>query len=281
MTNKKNNQFESFLNLKELPDDLMISTMTITCSIKTEFNVENIGKYIEISDKDIMGVIYSDDEKYHRIVKSLIKKKKKKKKKKKEKKTFYNQVTLKMKSSKKDKPVNVKLFRNGSIQMTGCKCIEDCILVLKILCDKLKEEKYVLYKEEEKIEKKEFVSNKEILEIENIENVKVVMINSNFNIGFKIDREELYKILLNEKIVATYEPCVHACVNIKYNTEKEINKKNIISIFVFESGAIIITGAKKKRDIVEAYKFITNKLKDNFNKIIKTDINKLIEELMN
>ena len=73
------------------------------------------------------------------------------------------------------------------------------------------------------------------------------------NIGFLINRENLFDLLTKANIRCTYEPCIHACVNIKYNYKN----KETISIFVFESGSIIITGAKTKNHIIEAYKFIT------------------------
>jgi hypothetical protein len=49
-----------------------------------------------------------------------------------------------------------------------------------------------------------------------------------------------------------------------------------ISIFVFESGAIIITGAKMRDHIVQAYKFITKKLFEHYNNIIKEEIDGLL-----
>ena len=48
---------------------------------------------------------------------------------------------------------------------------------------------------------------------------KIDMINSNFSVNYLINREILYNILLNNKVNCRYEPCIHACVNIKYSIE--------------------------------------------------------------
>ena len=52
------------------------------------------------------------------------------------KKLFYNQVTIILKYD--DRCVNVKLFGNGSLHLTGCKSIEDGEFVTKSIYTKLK-----------------------------------------------------------------------------------------------------------------------------------------------
>ena len=111
------------------------------------------------------------------------------------------------------------------------------------------------------------------MNVNNIYNIKIVMINSNFKMKFKIDRENLYQIVNDKKIECSYEPCTHACVNIKY-IYKNIKK---ISIFVFESGAIIITGANNSDHILEAYNFINELLKNNYKNILLQDATKFID----
>jgi TATA-box binding protein (TBP) (component of TFIID and TFIIIB) len=160
--------------------------------------------------------------------------------------------------------------------MTGCKSIDDCISVLHTLCYEFKRVKAIVDPDTmNKIILKPFVSNMELSTIENVENIKIRMINSNFNIGFLVNRQQLYKILLKEKIDCTFEPCVHACVNVKYNYKDS----KIISIFVFESGAIIITGAENRDHIMRAYEYITKKLYDNYNKISKKNMEYLLQKI--
>ena len=57
--------------------------------------------------------------------------------------------------------------------------------------------------------------------------------------------------------------------NKNKNKENESmnNKKNcvIVSIFCFQQGTVIITGARSLTQIEDTYKFITNIFKENFN----------------
>lgn len=118
------------------------------------------------------------------------------------------------------------------------------------------------------------MTNPENVNVSDIYNFKIRMINSNFHIGFLINRENLYELLSKGGIRCSFEPCIHACVNIKYNYKN----KDTISIFVFESGSIVITGAKSKNHIVDAYKFITKVLYENYDNIVKNDIDKFLEK---
>ena len=262
-------KFKPFENLDDLPSDLRISTITVTCKLDTVFHVDNIGKYIDLTPTGIISIKHGRDVSCNRSLEVI--KRRRTKKEKKPKKVFYNQATVEV-YSKYKKKTNVKLFNNGSIQMTGCISRANCIDVLIKLFNEFKRLKTIVDpKSMKKLIAKPFVGDISKVDISKIQDLSIRMINSNFNVGFKIDREKLYKLLLKQKIDCSYEPCVHACVNIKYNY-KDIST---ISIFVFESGAIIITGAKERDHIIQAYKFITKKLFENYNIIIKEEIDEL------
>lgn len=263
-TSKINKKILLDIDLDMLPEDVSISTMTIACKIDTEFNVTNISKYIDMKYNSIVLVKHGniEDKTTNR---SLITKKQSTQKNRKKKKAFYNQVTILVKT-KKTKNYNVKLFTNGAIQMTGCKSIEGVVDVLTKIFTELKIVKAIIDYKMNKVIEKPFVSNPDILDIKNLYNVKICMINSNFSIGFNIDRENLFEILLSDKIECSYDPNIHACVNIKYE-----HSEKTISIFVFESGAIIITGARTCPQIIEAYTFINKYLLKNYNNIHKNN----------
>lgn len=250
-------QIKPLIELNILPDDLRISTITITCRFDTLFNLENIEKYMKDSKKMyIKPSVYKENKK--RPYKS-----------------FYNQITLKIASIYKTNgnPTNVKIFNNGAIQMTGCTNSNNFIEVLTILCKELTKVRAILEpKKMEHIIRKPFITNPKNVGMTKILDFRIRMINSNFNIGFSIDREAFYEKLLSEYIECSYEPCVHACVNIKYNY-RDISK---VSIFVFESGAIIITGAKSKSEMTDAYAFITTKIYDNYKQIVKNKISDIL-----
>ncbi len=94
------------------------------------------------------------------------------------------------------------------------------------------------------------------------------MINSNFVYPNKIDRLKLFNLLNSESKECRYDPSNHAPVNIKFNC---VDKS--ISIFVFEKGSILITGAKNCGHILEGYEFINKYLLNNHKKIVKSSIN--------
>ena len=266
-------KIEPFLNLTDLPAEVDISTITVTCSFDTTFILENIGKYMQLSAGRVIYIKYGNGSD---SIRTLIPLKKRAKKKKKPKVAFFNQATVKIISSykKKNKPTNVKLFKNGSMQLTGCISIENFVEVLTILCEELCKVRAIL--EPVKMKKmiiKPFVGSPKNLDVTKVNKINIRMINSNFKIGFNVDRDELYQVLLNDDVECTYEPCVHACVNIKYYH----NKKDKVSIFVFESGAIIITGGKSKDHVKAAYDFITKKLFDNYKQVVKTDIDAVLK----
>jgi TATA-box binding protein (TBP) (component of TFIID and TFIIIB) len=241
----------SELDFTKLPEGVTISTMTVTCKLGSIIYLENVSKYF---DNEKIKLTWDD-------------KKKNKKKKKKVRTNFFNQKTVKIVPTE-NKHINVKIFKNGSVQMTGCKNINNSYEVINILLNELKNEKALL--ENGKIIEKPYTEHQDNLQISDF---KIVMINSNFKVLYSIDREVLYDILLEKDILCTYEPCIHACVNIKYKYDE--NKK--ISIFVFQSGSIIITGANNVLHIIAAYNFIMDILNNNKDKIVK----KNLEDLLN
>jgi TATA-box binding protein (TBP) (component of TFIID and TFIIIB) len=239
-----------------LPDDITINTMTIICDTNIEFNIKNISSYIDTS------FIH----------------KKKVKKIKKNKKSFFNQVTLcVMVESKKEKPVNLKLFSNGSMQMTGCKTIDNALDTLEKMFSELRKVKGVLDKNSLKIVDKPFCDNIEFLNYGGIKNIRVEMIVSKFTYPCKINRPLLFELLQIEHIECKYDPELHASVDLKILFDE---KK--ISVFIFEKGSIVITGARNCKQVEHAYNFINTFLLKNHKVISKknlgqNDIEKYLE----
>jgi len=269
MIQTKNHKIDTEFDLKNLPSELKISTMTITCNLNSKIDIQNVSKYIDLSFGNIVCI------KADSVIRTLIKLKRKNKNKNSKKKPnecFHNQATLIIEVGNK-KTINTKVFKNGAIQMTGCKSIEDLIISLKVLCQELQKKKAIYDKDLKQIIRRPFVSDHGNVNIESICNFKIRMINSNFHIDFLINRENLFELLKKKNIQCIYEPCIHACVNIKYNYKNQ----DTVSIFVFESGSIIITGAKNRQHIISAYEFITKILYENYEKIVKNNIDVFLE----
>ena len=98
-----------------MENDLRISTITSVLKLSQKIDLEKVYKGIPISDKYIPYIEYGCNNAPRGFSeKSLIKKRKKKKKK-----IFYNQSTIHVMHD--GKLMNVKLFNNGRIQITGLK----------------------------------------------------------------------------------------------------------------------------------------------------------------
>ncbi len=136
---------------------------------------------------------------------------------------------------------------------------------------------------ENKITEVVYYDKKKDLTIFDIYKVKVGLVNTNFNINFSIDRDKLFKKLkedMSQKkfpsiftIDPKYDPNRHACVNIQLfvlDPKLNITVKSV-SIFVFEKGSIIITGAKNLKQFMTAYNFINTYLLSNYFNISSND----------
>jgi TATA-box binding protein (TBP) (component of TFIID and TFIIIB) len=274
-----NIEFKDFINVKEneidnLPNGVSISTMCASCKLGTEINILNIEKYLPLDQDDILCV-KMNDEKNRTLIPEKKKNKREKKNAKPKKKVnhFYNQITVVIRidsgtiqSWDDVHKINLKLFKNGSIQMSGCKTLKSINIVLNKLLIKLKEVKARI--EDNKIVEKKFIDKTELL---GINNFKIDMINSNYKVNMQIDRSKLFSLLLKKKIKASFEPCIRACVIIKQTPEIDNDEQKEISIFVFQKGNIIITGARRKSHILSAYKYINNILVTHSDDISKKD----------
>ena len=87
----------------------------------------------------------------------------------------------------------------------------------------------------------------------------------------QIDRSKLFHLLLKKKIKTSYEKCIRACVIVKYTPKKMNEEEKEVSIFIFEKGNIIITGARNLSHIVDSYEYINNILLEHIEDVIKTD----------
>jgi len=278
-------EFTDYLNVDDveinnLPAGISVSTMCASCKLNTRLNIPNIEKYLQLNSDDILTVKMNKERMRTLIaIKNKPKRVKKSESKSKQKDTsknhFYNQITVvvrvgqgQCKDLNEAPKINMKLFRNGSVQMSGCKSIKNINIALNKLISKLKEVKAKI--EDGKICEKEFIEESENITVKDF---KVDMINSNYQVAMQIDRDKLYNLLLKKKIKSSYEPCIRACVIIKYVPIKENNEQKEVSVFVFQKGNIIITGARSKSHIISAYNYMNEILLTHTDEIIKKDEN--------
>ena len=232
-------------------ENLNVSTITAISKISSNIDLKAIYDKIPINEY-IPFIEYGHGFEPRGFSKKLLKKTRKKK----VRKIFYNQSTIHVVHD--NKIVNVKLFNNGKLQLTGLKneergrdLIEELIIYFK---------KYSILEED--------VS---------ILDYKIVLINSDFDLGIEVNREALHREIINAGLYSSYEPCIYPGVNIKYFINENISngicncsllcdgkgradgdgecKK--VTVAVFKSGKTIITGGQNRGQLVQAYNFIT------------------------
>ena len=197
--------------------DYKISTMTTTGTINTKIDLKTLYDYIEVVDKESVnnGIIYIEynQNKFDVLTKGEKMKKDPKNRKNKPKKRFQNQTTMIIKVDKSF--TNLKLFKNGNIQMTGVKNE----IVGKEAIDTLLEEIKKIYQKDKTI-----VDEFDRLENKNFE---INLINTDFKINKKLKREELHKLMITKyNIISSYEPCIYPGVKIQYFYNQENLKKD-------------------------------------------------------
>lgn len=241
-----------------------ISTITVTGSINIDVSLDNL--YTSLSTHTPKEISYLEFGKNKYDLQTSGHKLSKNKTKVEKKKRFDNQLTIVMHYN--ENKYNMKLFKNGNIQITGVKDIEKgkyAIDYLIFIIKNLKQEEDSIVCDVSKIENK---------------NYKVRLINSDFRVNFEIRLDYLFKVITQKyKIICSYEPCIYPGAKIEYyypnngyckcttfcNGKSSECKK--ITIAVFQSGCVIITGANTKEHIEVAYEFICSILVDNYEQI--------------
>lgn len=261
------------------PTKLRISTMTAICSSDFTVDLELLYTNIEFDNIDT-SIPYIQSCQYgSRPIKGLdVKVKKKRAKSKKKKDCFQNQATVIVNLAQGNR-VNLKIFRNGKLQMTGLKSNEGGVTACKTLINTLQQlhtinPNIVTFHSENPIP----------------DNFNIVLINSDFSVGFKIKRDELYHILFQKNIFVSYEPDIYPGVNAKYYYNSFNNYSGIcnctspcdgkgdgngngcckkVTIATFQSGNIIITGARNDKQTEAAYLFINELFKNHYHEILR------------
>ena len=153
---------------------------------------------------------------------------------------FSNSVILKFKqSSKLSKNITIKLFSNGKLHITGPVTAIDSLDAVDKICtilDDIFEKKKNTFK---------------------LCDFRVQMVNSNFNIERKpfFTKAEIHKLLRDHDLEA-WIPEEHPAVRLKLKIEERNNLRDKVTVLIFESGAIIITGLKSGDELLFSFKKI-------------------------
>ena len=191
----------------------------------------------------------------------------------KQKSAFYNCFVLifRIKIQENFKDFHVKIFNTGKIEIPGIQSEETFQFLLQMVLSTL----YPYYGYD--------IGYKP-------NNIETVLINSNFNCGFFINRETLYDTLrFKYNIQAIYDPCSYPGIQCKfyYNPAvenqtgsqiSELNRviyKNIteVSFMIFRTGSVLIVGRCDEDVLFYIYDFLKEILKNEFKHICQKNVN--------
>jgi len=308
-------------------EDLYISTTTKVLFLNQPIDIQNIFWEIPITDywKPESGVIKKQikivsktqeelDDYYHKlkdinyynevIIKQLINKDARRTKFKDERKitigmskkdimtcrgkvknAFYNcfALIIRFKFKEQYREIHVKVFNTGKLEIPGVLNLDMLSMVKDMILDLLNP----------------YSDN--ILEFLEHDLESNVLINSNFNCGFYIDRDKLHDILRSSKynIETAYDPCSYPGVKCKYYFNHEIGfditqqhgkllhidrkmkmseldnaiKYSEISFMIFRTGSCLIVGNCTERILRFVYNYIKQILHDEYYNIAVTNVN--------
>lgn len=247
--------------------DLRVSTITTTAQLGTKLQLDTLFAqirtipYWDLTD----GVLKMEFKGTHKgtCFKDIMLKPKTSKT------SFFNQATIVIRRETSPlswKEINIKLFRNGGVQVTGVRSMEMSSDAVRWLISHVQAT----------------CTNPPIFESTPVvQKEQIQLVNTDFSIGAKVRRDVLHKILTEKyRLNSSYESAIYQGVKTKYfyNAQRpegsppgicpctklckgtgdgtKINECKKITISPFQTGQVIITGARTMEQIQEGYEFI-------------------------
>jgi Transcription factor TFIID (or TATA-binding protein, TBP) len=196
-------------------------------------------------------------------------------------KSFDNQISMYHRFQPGYIP-HIKLFKNGNIHITGLRTVEDGMYLLRVIHDEVQrihrlDPMVLMNQDPEKLE---------------ITRPIVRLINSDFHIPFKVRRRELHQLLIHEPFgtICSFQPGTYPGVKLEYYWNpahtvqdgccrcespcyiKKSSSCKKITVAIFESGSILITGATSVAQVDDAYRFICGVIMGHQDLLRKTAI---------
>jgi len=207
---------------------------------------------------------------------------------------FDNQITIIYLFNDNYKP-NIKIFKNGNVQITGIKNKDDTAIIMNKIINEIKyiydiNKDILIYCNLEDFERNNF-----IIRMINTD-FKSYVIENNLQNQYLIRRKQLHKILISDLYNnrCSFQPGIYHGVKLEFfwNTINETNKGicncsnhcfgkgkgnglndcKKITVAIFESGSILITGGVCFKQIDDAYNYICSILTTHENEIRKSNI---------
>jgi TATA-box binding protein (TBP) (component of TFIID and TFIIIB) len=159
------------------------------------------------------------------------------------KKDFYNSISIGYRDTTTK---SMKIFPNGSMQLTGAtdpkegKCIfTQAVKVIKAA--------YGIDDSDTDYSK-----------------IKIAMINTNFCMGFTLDLDTVNQLFNDKDYQSTYTPDTYSAVTVRFYP---IEGRKRVTVNIFNSGSVIITGAESLKEITAAYLVINRLLRKHYDDV--------------
>lgn len=190
---------------------------------------------------------------------------------------FYNCFVLyfRVETDEGFKEMHVKFFNTGKIEIPGIK--NDYLM--NIVLDEI----------DELFNKKLGLNN-----LIKHDTFTTVLINSNFNCGYYVNREKLVDILKGKYCLSTsYDPCSYPGImskfyynsdietidkiNVDYVNQTHKEDSNVLSFMIFRTGSILIVGKCNETILYKIYDFIKNILATEYVNVFQKNMDALKE----
>lgn len=171
--------------------------------------------------------------------------------KKQSKSAFYNcfVIIFRKKIRNKFQEFHVKLFNSGQVEIPGVQSEEMINNVVDILISYL--QPHFDFKIEELKEKR-----------------KLILVNSNFNCNYYLNREKLVEILKKKyRIKCGMDSCSYPGIQCKYKLPTGIE----VSFMIFRTGSVLIVGKCNDEELYEIYNFLKKMFHDEFINIVESE----------
>tara|TARA_Y100000748_G_scaffold302498_1_gene304860 strand:+ start:1258 stop:2325 length:1068 start_codon:yes stop_codon:yes gene_type:complete len=180
---------------------------------------------------------------------------------------FYNcfVMILRVRDADCFKEIHVKVFNTGKLEIPGIQDTDTLTRVLHLVIDVLRPLKSTCA---------------ELACIE--EKTETVLINSNFNCGYFIDRDKLYhKLRYEYEIDSAYDPCSYPGIQSTFYHDnqagvqtgrqpapgKSAGEITKVSFMVFRTGSVLIVGKCTESVLDEIYVYLKGLLKQEYREI--------------
>lgn len=156
---------------------------------------------------------------------------------------FQNQITIDYTDSHSIK--SIKLFSNGAVQIAGSNDLWSCKIILKKLSALLKH----IFKNPKVFDFKAY---------------SIAMINTNFALNFSVNLYNVVECFSEAGYDTTFNPDRYSAVKVTIVPD---GGEKDVTVSIFSTGKIIMTGAQKIDDITKVYNIIVTHIASNYDSI--------------